>query len=108
MLAGHSLCPPQARRIVKSTVSLVPRNVAVMVEPSVEQRIVTMAIEAFKTTGNDFTLLVGDGAHYGVSLDGIGLELWMDNLISETVAERQAARRRRIHPDRDRLWPDMS
>jgi hypothetical protein len=53
------------------------------------QRVLFMALEAFKTLGLEFTVLVGNG-QYGIRVDSMGAQLWLTNMIERAVAEPES------------------
>ncbi|TQL62044.1 hypothetical protein [Rarobacter faecitabidus] len=49
-----------------------------------DQRLVFMALDAFKATGLAYTVLMRHG-QYGIRVDSIGLELWLTSLIEDAL-----------------------
>ncbi|MEI2713589.1 MAG: hypothetical protein V9G04_09935 [Nocardioides sp.] len=60
-----------------------------------EQRVLLMALDAFKTTGHDYKVMMG-GGEYGISVESIGLELWLTNMIARAVAQPESEWQRHV------------
>lgn len=72
-----------------------PTVVGVNEEWTEEQRVLLMTLDAFKTTGLDYTVLVG-GGQYGIRVDSLGAEFWLTNLIEGALSEPESEWQRHV------------
>ncbi len=54
-----------------------------------------MALDAFRETGLEYKVMMG-GGEYGISVESIGLQLWLTNMIDRTVAEPESEWQRHV------------
>ncbi len=72
-----------------------PTVVGVNEEWTEEQRVLLMALDAFKTTGHDYIVLVG-GGQFGIRVDSLGAEFWLTNLIEGALSEPESEWQRHV------------